>query len=139
MLLYGFVPSTHSLAHNSSAARYLERVSYLLYASTGLRALPSPLKHPDESADMSGFGTFGSICRNTPLPLCLLVGAVNPITGTHYTQANCYARTIEVANTIIFEGAAGFAHILALIMTVIMIIHVRSKFTAVGMSMKGYG
>jgi len=40
---------------------------------------------------------------------------------------------VEVANTIIFEGAAGFAHILALIMTVIMIIHVRSKFTAVGM------
>merc|ERR1711939_481998 len=29
-------------------------------------------------------------------------------------------------------GAAGFAHIIALIMTVIMIIHVRSKFTAVG-------
>ncbi|KAK5129812.1 Chitin synthase, class 7 [Meristemomyces frigidus] len=79
-----------------------------------------------------GFGDFASICAKSPLPLCPLVGAINPITGTHYTQANCYARTIEVANTIIFEGAAGFAHILALIMTVIMIIHVRSKFTAVG-------
>jgi hypothetical protein len=32
----------------------------------------------------------------------------------------------------IFQGAASFAHILALIMLVIMIIHVRSKFTAVG-------
>jgi len=39
---------------------------------------------------------------------------------------------MELANTIIFEAAAGFTHILALIMTVIMIIHVRSKFTAVG-------
>ncbi|KAK4546401.1 Chitin synthase, class 7 [Oleoguttula mirabilis] len=81
---------------------------------------------------MGGFGDFSDICSKVPLPLCPLVGAVNPITGTHYTQANCYARTIEVANTIIFEGAAGFAHIGALIMTVIMIIHVRSKFTAVG-------
>ena len=79
-----------------------------------------------------GFGSFDTICTRSPLPLCPLVGAISPITGTHYTQANCYARTIEVANTIIFEGAAGFAHILALIMTVIMIIHVRSKFTAVG-------
>ena len=79
-----------------------------------------------------GFGSFSAICAKSPLPLCPLIGAINPITNTHYTQANCYARTIEVANTIIFEGAAGFAHILALIMTVIMIIHVRSKFTAVG-------
>ncbi|KAI7605143.1 chitin synthase export chaperone, partial [Hortaea werneckii] len=81
---------------------------------------------------MGGFGDFSSICSEAPLPLCPLVGDINPITGTHYTQANCYARTVEVANTIIFEGAAGFAHIIALIMTVIMIIHVRSKFTAVG-------
>lgn len=81
---------------------------------------------------MGGFGDFSALCAKAPLPLCPLVGPINPITGTHYTQANCYARTVEVANTIIFEGAAGFAHILALIMTVIMIIHVRSKFTAVG-------
>ncbi|OTA23971.1 hypothetical protein BTJ68_12070 [Hortaea werneckii EXF-2000] len=85
---------------------------------------------------MGGFGDFSSICSEAPLPLCPLVGDINPITGTHYTQANCYARTVEVANTIIFEGAAGFAHIIALIMTVIMIIHVRSKFTAV---VKGKG
>lgn len=52
--------------------------------------------------------------------------------GDHGVPTNCYSRSIELANTIIFQGAAGFAHILALIMTVIMIIHVRSKFTAVG-------
>lgn len=78
------------------------------------------------------FGDFTSICEKTPLPLCPLVGPTSPITGSHFTQADCYARSIELANTIIFEGAAGFAHILALIMTVIMILHVRSKFTAVG-------
>jgi hypothetical protein len=80
-----------------------------------------------------GFGDFSSICAKVPLPLCPLVGELSPITGTHYTQTVCYARAIELANTIIFEAANGFAHILALIMTVIMIIHVRSKFTAVGM------
>lgn len=47
-------------------------------------------------------------------------------------QATCYSRSVEVANTLIFQGATGFVHILALIMTVIMIIHVRSKYTAVG-------
>lgn len=79
-----------------------------------------------------GFGSFDEICTKTPLPLCPLIGPESAITGDHGIQAVCYSRTIELANTIIFQGAAGFAHILALIMTVIMIIHVRSKFTAVG-------
>ncbi len=52
--------------------------------------------------------------------------------GSTGIEADCYARNIELANTIIFQGAASFAHIGALIMTVIMILHVRSKFTAVG-------
>ena len=47
-------------------------------------------------------------------------------------SATCYARSIEVANNIIFEAATDFMHILALAMTSIMILHVRSKFTAVG-------
>lgn len=81
-----------------------------------------------------GFGDFSSICERTPLPLCPLVGSESAITGSHFTQTQCYARSIELANTIIFQGAAGFAHIIALLMLVIMIIHVRSKFTAVGMS-----
>ena len=79
-----------------------------------------------------GFGDFSSICERTPIPLCPLVGPASPITGSHFTQSQCYSRSIELANTIIFQGAAGFAHIITLIMLVIMIIHVRSKFTAVG-------
>jgi len=47
-------------------------------------------------------------------------------------QAECYSRSVDVGNTLIFQGATGFMHILALIMTSIMIIHVRSKYTAVG-------
>lgn len=80
------------------------------------------------------FGSFDSICAQTALPLCALVGPQNAMfQGSTGIQANCYSRTVEVANTIIFQGANGFMHILALIMTSIMIIHVRGKFTAVGM------
>lgn len=80
-----------------------------------------------------GFGDFQEICRQSALPLCSLVGPPSPILGTGAgIQANCYARSIELANTIIFEGATDFMHILALGMTIVMILHVRSKFTAVG-------
>jgi len=82
-----------------------------------------------------GFGDFNTICTKAALPVCSLVGPPNDLNGASAgIQAECYARTISLANTIIFQGAAGFAHIMALIMTVIMIIHVRSKFTAVGRS-----
>ncbi|KAH8704064.1 putative chitin biosynthesis protein [Talaromyces proteolyticus] len=79
-----------------------------------------------------GFGTFDQICLKTPLPLCSLVGPPSSIEGSRGILPNCYARNIEVANTIIFQGAADCVHIAALSMTVIMILHVRSKFTAVG-------
>lgn len=81
-----------------------------------------------------GFGSFDDICRKTPLPLCSLVGPPSPIEGSRGIAPNCYARNVEVANTIIFQGAADCVHIAALSMIAIMILHVRSKFTAVGES-----
>jgi hypothetical protein len=79
-----------------------------------------------------GFGDFVSICTKTPLPLCSLIGPPSLIQGSAGVLPQCYSLSIELANTIIFEGAADFMHILALGMTAIMILHVRSKFTAVG-------
>lgn len=79
-----------------------------------------------------GFGDFDTICEKAPIPLCSLVGHSTVSSSGTGIQATCYARSIELANTMIFETAADFMHILALIMTVIMIVHVRSKFTAVG-------
>ncbi|PGH14476.1 chitin synthase export chaperone [Polytolypa hystricis UAMH7299] len=80
-----------------------------------------------------GFGSFDSICRKAAIPACSLVGPLSSIsTGSRGILPNCYARNIEVANTIIFQGATDFMHIIAIVMTAIMIIHVRSKFTAVG-------
>lgn len=66
------------------------------------------------------------------MPLCTVVGSVSTIEFGVGIEPNCYARNIELANTIIFQGATSFMHIVALIMTVMMILHVRSKFTAVG-------
>ena len=79
-----------------------------------------------------GFGDFESICRKTAVPLCSLVGPPSGIAGSTGIQPDCYSRSIELANTIIFQGGTDTMHILALIMTVVMVIHVRSKFTAVG-------
>ncbi|TVY81299.1 Chitin synthase export chaperone [Lachnellula suecica] len=79
-----------------------------------------------------GFGDFEGICQRAPVPLCSVVGYYSTLTASFGIEADCYARNIELANTIIFQGAACFIHIVAMIMTVIMILHVRSKFTAVG-------
>ncbi|KAF2104940.1 hypothetical protein NA57DRAFT_31321 [Rhizodiscina lignyota] len=79
-----------------------------------------------------GFGDFTTICQKTAVPLCSLVGGPSGLGTSTGIQATCYSRTVEVANTVIFQGASDFMHILALIMAAIMILHVRSKFTAVG-------
>ncbi|ETI21232.1 hypothetical protein G647_07577 [Cladophialophora carrionii CBS 160.54] len=81
-----------------------------------------------------GFGSFDSICKQSALPLCFLLGPPAEFTTTKnpVLLPACSARSIELGNTIIFEAASDFAHIAALFMTAIMIFHVRSKFTAVG-------
>lgn len=80
-----------------------------------------------------GFGSFQTLCETAPLPLCPLVGPYDGHQdGGRGVEAVCYARSIDFANTIIFQAANSFVHILSLVMTVIMVLHVRSKFTAVG-------
>lgn len=81
-----------------------------------------------------GFGDFDIICERVSVPLCSLVGPYGKQSSLGGTgvEATCYSRSIELANTIIFQGASDFIHILSLIMASIMVIHVRSKFTAVG-------
>ncbi|KAJ1337532.1 Chitin synthase export chaperone [Microdochium nivale] len=81
---------------------------------------------------MGGFGDFSTICRMAPLPLCASVGPITAISNGVGVPTDCFARNIELANTIIFQGASSIIHILALAMTVIMILHIRGKFTAVG-------
>lgn len=83
---------------------------------------------------MGGFGDFTDICHTAPLPLCASVGPMTTISSGVGVDTECFARNIELANTIIFQGASSFLHIIALAMTVVMILHIRGKFTAVGES-----
>ncbi|KAK3334121.1 chitin synthase III catalytic subunit [Cercophora scortea] len=81
---------------------------------------------------MGTFGDFTGICQMAPMPLCSSVGPITSIASGSGIEPDCFARNIELANTIIFQGAASAMNIVALIMTVVMILHVRGKFTAVG-------
>lgn len=75
---------------------------------------------------MAQFGDFNRICETVALTVCPLVGAPEGIEPT------CYSRNVEVAGTLIFQPATIIIHIIALIMTLIMIYHIKSKYTAVG-------
>ena len=82
-----------------------------------------------------GFGQFTSLCQMAPLPLCASVGPITSIASGVGIEPDCYARNFELANTIIFQGGTSAMHIVALVMTVIMVLHVRGKFTAIGTSL----
>ncbi|EIM92080.1 uncharacterized protein STEHIDRAFT_88786 [Stereum hirsutum FP-91666 SS1] len=72
------------------------------------------------------FGSFDAICETAALVICPLVGTDQGIEPT------CYSRNVDIAGTLIFQPATCFIHIVAIIMTIIMIYHIRSKYTAVG-------
>jgi len=75
---------------------------------------------------MVKFGDFNSICERVALTVCPLVGADEGVEPT------CYSRNVEIASTLIFQPATIIIHVIALIMTSIMIYHIKSKYTAVG-------
>ncbi|TFY68020.1 hypothetical protein EVG20_g3713 [Dentipellis fragilis] len=72
------------------------------------------------------FGKFDGICQTAAMVVCPLVGNGQGIEPT------CYSRNVDIAGTLIFQPATCFIHIVAIIMTAIMIYHIRSKYTAVG-------
>ncbi|CAI2172702.1 10262_t:CDS:2, partial [Funneliformis geosporum] len=74
---------------------------------------------------MIRFGDFNKICETVALTVCPLVGSEEGIEPT------CYSRNVEIAGTLIFQPATIIIHVIALIMTSIMIYHIKSKYTAV--------
>lgn len=72
------------------------------------------------------FGSFDSICQTAALVICPLIGSSQGI------EPSCYSRNVEISGTLIFQPSTCFVHIVAIIMTAIMIFHIRSKYTAVG-------
>ena len=83
-----------------------------------------------------GFGQFDFICTKAALPLCPLVGpySSNEPTGSAAVGvfAECFARSIDLANTMIFQIGNAFINIGALAVIVIIIINIRTKYTAIG-------
>ena len=81
------------------------------------------------------FGTFDSICSKTPFPLCSVLGSADPNSSfTRGILPECYGRSVELANTMIFEIGNAFVHFGGIIILLIIIFNVRSKYTAIGRS-----
>jgi len=75
---------------------------------------------------MVSFGSFLDICSKAALVVCPLVQSQQGV------EPVCYSRNVEIDKTLLFQPATCFIHIVAILMTGIMIYHVRSKYTAVG-------
>lgn len=81
------------------------------------------------------FGDFKEICDKTALPLCQVVKGTSDVQLSLLNEGIipvCYARPIELANTVIFQLGNAFVNIGALIIMIIIIYNVRSKYTAIG-------
>lgn len=79
------------------------------------------------------FGSFADVCNRTAFPLCSVVGAVNQ--SSYFTRGivpTCYARSVELANTMIFQIGTAFVHFGGLVILLIIIFNVRAKYTAIG-------
>jgi len=79
------------------------------------------------------FGSFEAICNKTSLPLCSVVGSIDE--NSFFLRgvvAECYARPVELANTMIFQIGNAFIHFGALIVLLVIVFNVRAKYTAIG-------
>ncbi|KAI9268602.1 chitin synthase III catalytic subunit [Helicostylum pulchrum] len=68
---------------------------------------------------------FNGICKTIAISLCPLIGQADGI------EPVCYSRNVELSGNIIFQPSTLIIDVVAIIMTMIMIYHIRSKYTAV--------
>lgn len=79
------------------------------------------------------FGSFETICNKTAIPLCSVVGSLDPNSAFQRgILPECYARSVELANTTIFQLGNAFVHFGSLIVILMIIYNVRAKYTAIG-------
>ncbi|KAI8874775.1 hypothetical protein K501DRAFT_221670 [Backusella circina FSU 941] len=69
--------------------------------------------------------SFNGICKTIAISLCPLIGQYDGI------EPICYSRNVELSGNIIFQPSTLIMDCVAIIMTLIMIYHIRSKYTAV--------
>jgi len=73
------------------------------------------------------FGNFASVCASVAFPLCSLVGPQ----PSGYSPT-CYARNVDIAGFLLLQPGTLIILLAAIVMTLIMIASVKSKYTAVG-------
>lgn len=79
-----------------------------------------------------GFGNFQDLCENVPLPLCTLLNSKDG--GNTFFKGilpKCYARSVILENTLIFEIGTAFINIGNLLILLRIIYLVRQRYTAV--------
>ncbi|CAK7896943.1 chitin synthase export chaperone [[Candida] anglica] len=79
------------------------------------------------------FGSFDTICTKAAFPLCSLVGTVDE--SSVFNKGiipECYARSVEIANTMIFQVGNAFVHFGSLLILLMIVFNVRAKYTAIG-------
>lgn len=95
-----------------------------------------------------GINNFAELCSKTPLPLCSVVKSTRHLLLSNNTVIDnfkpqhlqvgilptCYARPIELANTMIFGIGNALINIGALGVILIILYNVRQKYTAIGRS-----
>jgi len=72
------------------------------------------------------FGSFNEVCQTAALVICPLVETAQGV------EPFCYSRNVDVGGTLLFQPSTCFVHIVAILMTAIMIYNIRVKYTAVG-------
>jgi hypothetical protein len=81
------------------------------------------------------FGDFTAICEKTPLPLCTIVRPLNSVFDSNDPfngiLTKCYARSVNLANTLIFEIGTSFINMGNLIILLMIIYLVRLRYTSV--------
>lgn len=79
------------------------------------------------------FGDFSSLCENSPLPLCTLVKPLHSKGDDIFNGIlpKCYARSVNLANTLIFEIGTSFINIGNLIILLMIIYLVRLRYTSI--------
>lgn len=79
------------------------------------------------------FGDFDALCQRSPLPLCALIKPLSSGDDVQFTGvlAKCYARTVIIDNTLIFEIGNAFLNIATLGLIMVIIHLVRLRYTSV--------
>ncbi|KAI7856200.1 chitin synthase III catalytic subunit [Circinella umbellata] len=72
------------------------------------------------------FFKFDGVCQSVALTLCPLIGKSDGI------EPLCYSRNVEFAGMLIFQPGTLLMNLISILMTSIMIYHIKTKYTAIG-------